>query len=107
MVKLILINLLFIGSYFYEHLIFLEAPVKTEPYYIDFNLSKEDIRYIKHYFSKTEFLSLTELPKVPARKNVDNFFNILRNRKSKHWNKAYLYLLTIVTDHLIEEEIGC
>lgn len=107
MIKLFLINLLFIGPYFYEHLIFLEPPPKTNPHYIDFNLSKEDIRYVRHYFLNTKFLTLAELPKVPARKNVDNFFNILRNQKSKRWMKAYLYLLTIVPEHAIEEEIGC
>jgi hypothetical protein len=107
MIKLFLINLFFIGPYFYEHLIFLEPPPKTNPHYIDFNLSKEDIRYVRHYFLNTKFLTLAELPKVPARKNVDNFFNILRNQKSKRWMKAYLYLLTIVPEHAIEEEIGC
>lgn len=107
MIKLFLINLLFIGPYFYEHLIFLEPPVKTQPHYIDFNLSEEDIRYVRHYFLNTKFPTLAELPKVPARKNVDNFFNILRNQESKRWMKAYLYLLTIVPEHVIEEEIGC
>ena len=106
-VKLFLINLLFIGPFFYKNLIFLNPPEQLNFNYIAFNLDEEDIRYVKYYFLNKKSLTFSNLPKVPARKNVNNFFNILKNQKDKRWIKAYLYLLVIVPEYLIEEEIGC
>ena len=105
--KLILINVFLLGPYLYNNLIFLEIPQKIEQYQIDFNLNKEDVRYVRYYFLNNKYPDLTNLPKVPTRANVDNFFKILKNQKNQNWTKAYLYLLTIVPELFIEDEIGC
>jgi hypothetical protein len=105
--KIILVNILLIGPYFYDNLIFLNIPSKIEQHQVEFNLNKEDIRYVRYFFLKTKYPNLATLPKVPARKNVDKFFSILRNQESKNWTRAYLYLLSIVPESFVEEEIGC
>jgi len=106
MIKLLLINMIFVGSFFYENLIFLHPQLNIEERLIDFNLTEEDIRYVRYYFLEKDYFDLATLPKVPARKNVNTFFNILRNAENKKWPKAYLYLLDIVPE-LFEEEFGC
>ena len=107
MIKIILINMFFITPLFYNNLIFLNTPDKSIEYKIDFNLSKEDIRYVRYYFLKNQYKDFSNLPKDGPRKNVNKFFLILRNQNHKEWIRAYLYLLSIVPEHFVEEEIGC
>ena len=107
MIKVILFNILFFGPYIYDNLIFLNVPTNIEQNQIDFNLNREDVRYVRYYFLNNKYHDLSTLPKVPTRINVDKFFNILRDQENKEWTKAYLYLLSIVPENFIEEEIGC
>ena len=107
MLKILLLNLSLIGPFIYNNLIFLNTPDKSIEYKIDFNLSKEDIRYVRYYFLKNQYKDFSNLPKNGPRKNVNKFFLILRNQKHKEWITAYLYLLTIVPEQVINEEIGC
>jgi len=107
MIKILLLNLFLLGPFIYNNLIFLPNVTKEEQYQTEFNLSKEDIRYVRYYFLKNKYKNFSKLPRYGPRRNVNAFFTILNNQRHKKWVKAYLYLLNIVPEHFIEDEIGC
>lgn len=108
MYKVLLLNIISLFPYLTSNLIFLEKPAATHTVTNNFNLNKEDIRYIRYFFKKKNntLLNFDSLPKT-SRKNVASFFAILKNPNNKNYIKAYLFLLNIVPEVLIEDEIGC
>lgn len=106
MYKILLLALITYTPWLSNNFIFLEKPQKI---YVNntFNLNKEDIRYIRYFFLKESLIDFKLLPNNTSRKNVNNFFLILKNQKNKRWTKAYLLLLSIVPEIFIEDEIGC
>ena len=78
-----------------------------EPVPNEYNLSKNDIIYIRTLLIQTETKNILELPTPIDRPNVSKYFKLLRNQNSEKWVGAYLFLLTIVPQLFIEDEIGC
>lgn len=108
MLKILIFNAMVFFPYMYNNIIFLETPKIfqfTSP--TEFKLDKEDIRYIRYFFLKRKYLKFKSLPTSTSRPNVDKYFKILKNTKHKEWKEAYLYLLNLVPELLIKDEIGC
>ena len=94
--------------YLYDNVIFLEPPkIINKSFHTDFDLNKEDVRYVRYYFLNNKYFNLKNLPKSTSRPNVNQYFRILENMKHKKWKQAYLYLLDIVPELFIEDETGC
>ena len=72
-----------------------------------YNLSINDITYIRVLLTDNEPKNILELPFPENRPSVSKYFRLLRNQNSEEWVGAYLFLLTIVPQLFIEDEIGC
>ena len=108
MLKIIVLNIFMFIPYVYDNIIFLETPnTAITSFTQEFNLNEEDIRYVRYYFLNKKYFNFKNLPKNTSRKSVDKYFQILKNMEHEEWKKAYLYLLTIVPELFIEDEIGC
>ncbi len=73
----------------------------------NYDLSEEDIAYIKEIFKKNQYRDISKLPYITPRPKVTEFFKILKIQNSDSWFSAYLFLLKIVPDLFIEDELGC
>ena len=104
---LLILNLALTSYYLNQKLIFLPSASAEQPFENKFNLTREDVRLIQYYFSKTDYTNQFEqLPELTGRRKVDLFFRILKDPEDPNWVRAYLYLLEIVPS-LFVEEIGC
>ena len=94
-------------SFISKNAIFL-TPVKAQAVYEnEFNLSAEDVRLIQYFFTKINYKNnFSALPKNLPSRNLNLYFDILRNQNHKKWITAYLFLLSILPE-LFEEDIGC
>ena len=52
-------------------------------------------------------MSKLGLPKINSSVSLKKYFDILKDREHDKWIPAYLYLLTIVPEIFVDEEIGC
>lgn len=74
----------------------------------EFNLSLKDINLIKKTFKKKKYVTnFSNLPKIDSSVSLRNYFNILKDKEHDKWIPAYLYLLSIVPEMFMDEEIGC
>jgi|TARA_Y100000034_G_scaffold102324_1_gene127139 hypothetical protein len=72
-----------------------------------FELSHEDINFIQNSYKLKDYKTLSELPSRTSRPKVTEFFTLLKEQEDARWIKAYLFLLTIVPEIHINEEVGC
>lgn len=73
----------------------------------EFNLTTEDVRYVRHFFSKkSKSFNFAKLPTNTHRKKLNSFFLILKNRNHPSWAKAYVYLGELIPE-FFEGELDC
>ena len=74
----------------------------------EFNLSLKDISFIQQTFKQKKYLNnFSNLPKINSSASLKKYFDILKNKEHDKWIPAYLYLLTIIPEMFVDEEIGC
>ena len=99
----IIINIFIIIIYFNLMLVFL-PPIKNYNPQNSFNLTKEDSKIIKYYFTKNnKFIFKNFL----LNNNIANFLKILKNKNHPQWFSAYLFLLTIMPELIIKDDSDC
>ena len=72
-----------------------------------YGLSTEDIKYIQKIFKKKKYKNILDLPLSTPRPKVTAFFKLLKTQSNEKWMSAYLFLLKIVPEIFIEDELGC
>ncbi len=89
-------------------LIFLENSMAQIQSQNEFNLSLKDINLIKKTFKKKKYVTnFSNLPEIDSSISLRNYFSILKDQEHDKWIPAYLYLLSIVPEMFMDEEIGC